>query len=50
MSRTIRYTVYLEVSDEDYDSYTWGWMDGHHDAFKSIPGFIESSFEDSYSN
>lgn len=46
MTYTVRYNVWVSMSDEEYNSAAFAF--DIDTAFKQIPGFIESSFEDSY--
>lgn len=52
MTYTVRYNVWVSMSDEEYEgSGDWdnyAAFDRLHKALEKIPGFIESSFEDSY--
>lgn len=46
--RVYRYSIWVSVeTDEDGDAVS-GAMDQVYDVMSSIPGFMESSFEDSY--
>lgn len=41
---TVRYSVWVHVDDLESDDT----LDGVSEAFHNVPGFIESSWEDSY--
>lgn len=51
MAKTIyRYSVWVSVPTDEDGEAIGGAMDPIYDAMKKIPGFLESSFEDSYSD